>query len=79
MSVQENSTQEKFEPTPRETAIWFQIRLDGVKILLIEDGQDARLLIARILSKAGALVITSESAQEAREILARTKVEVRKA
>ena len=75
MENHERSTQEKTE-APAETAIWFQIRLDGVKVLLIEDVPDARLLIARMLSRAGASVFTSGSAQEAREILSRATLDV---
>jgi PAS domain S-box-containing protein len=40
-------------------------RLDGVKILLVEDGLDNRVLVGRILSVAGAEVDTASNGKEA--------------
>jgi CheY-like chemotaxis protein len=59
----EDKVEEKSEP------VWNTVRLDGIKILLVEDTHDARVYISRILSRAGAQVLTAASAQEARQIL----------
>lgn len=58
-----NNTEVKSEP------VWNIVRLDGIKILLIEDTPDARVYISRIFHRAGANVLTAASAQEARQIL----------
>ena len=44
-------------------------RLDGIKVLLVEDSADARVLVERILKKAGASVIAVGSPSEARQKL----------
>lgn len=44
-------------------------RLDGLKIIVVEDTADARKLIARHLTNAGASVFSAASANEARGIL----------
>jgi CheY-like chemotaxis protein len=49
--------------------VWNQVRLDGIKILLVEDTPDARVYISRIFVRAGAQVLSASSAQEARKIL----------
>ena len=61
--VDETTSETKSEP------VWNQVRLDGIKILLVEDTPDARVYISRIFSRAGAQVLTASSAQEARQIL----------
>ena len=48
---------------------WKLVRLDGIKILLVEDMDDARVYISRIFNRAGAQVIMAASAQEARQFL----------
>ncbi len=63
MRVDERISESKTE------AVWNQVRLDGIKILLVEDTPDARVYIGRIFSRAGAQVLTAASAQEARQIL----------
>lgn len=45
-------------------------RLDGLKIVVVEDTTDARRLIERHLSNAGAEVYPAASAKAARELLA---------
>ena len=50
-------------------AVWNLIRLDGIKILLVEDTLDARIYISRMFIRAGAVVLTASSVQEARQIL----------
>jgi CheY-like chemotaxis protein len=49
--------------------VWNLVRLDGIKILLVEDTPDARVYISRIFHRAGAQVLSASSAQEARQIL----------
>lgn len=44
-------------------------RLDGLKIIVVEDTPDARRLIGRYLTNAGANVFTAASAKEARGLL----------
>ncbi len=51
-------------------------RLDRVRILLVEDEDDAREIIARILEQQGAVVIGVASAGEALEALARERPDV---
>lgn len=53
----------------RAQPVWNLIRLDGIKILLIEDTPDARVYISRLFMRAGAHVLSASSAQEARQIL----------
>jgi CheY-like chemotaxis protein len=81
MSAQERPTThrrkaETDSSEERERPSYFQIRLDGVSVLVIEDVPDARLLVARLLARAGASVFTSASAREAREILSQAQVDV---
>ena len=45
-------------------------RLDGVRVLVVDDEADARELFASILQAAGAAVTTAGSAAEARELMA---------
>src|SRR4051812_19148262 len=69
----QESTQEIEEPNPEENPeshIENRLRLDGVTILLLEDTPDARLYISRLLMRAGARVLCTDSALKAREILA---------
>lgn len=49
--------------------VWNLVRLDGIKILLVEDTPDARVYISRLFSRAGAQVLMASSAHEARKIL----------
>jgi CheY-like chemotaxis protein len=64
------------ESDEKAESAWDQVRLDGVKILLIEDTQDARVYISRIFSRAGAQVLAASSAQEARQILTHDEPDV---
>lgn len=59
----------KGEDVPLANVIPQAISLNGVKILLVEDSVDSRLLIQLMLNRAGAEIIGAESAQEAREKL----------
>ena len=44
--------------------------LKGISVMVVDDEEDARKLVALVLSKAGAIVRAAASAAEAREILA---------
>ena len=46
-----------------------RLRIDGLTILVVEDTADARDLIRRFLTGAGAQVHTAKSADEARKVL----------
>ena len=52
------------------------ISLRGVKVLVVDDEADARALVERILSAAGADVTTAASAAEALEIIERQSLDV---
>jgi CheY-like chemotaxis protein len=47
-------------------------RLDGVRILAVDDDRDALALVREILEATGATVLTADSAKEALEVLERT-------
>ncbi len=49
------------------------VRLDGIKVLVVDDQTDAQELIRRVLEECGAQVITCSSAAEALPILQREK------
>jgi signal transduction histidine kinase/ActR/RegA family two-component response regulator len=51
-------------------------RLDGIRVLIVDDEEDARELFGSIVARAGAIVQTASSAEEAMEILARDGVQV---
>jgi len=51
-------------------------RLDGVTVLYVDDEPDARELAQRILSNQGARVITADSAEAGRELMAREHPDV---
>jgi PAS domain S-box-containing protein len=51
-------------------------RLDGVRVLVVEDEADARHLLAAVLHKRGALVFMASSAAEALEMLERERPDV---
>lgn len=60
---------ESVELKQKTEAVWNLVRLDGIKILLVEDTPDARIYISRMFMRAGAEVLTAASVQEARQIL----------
>ncbi len=71
-----NETPEELSPesldlrkSKKAEAVWHLVRLDGIKILLVEDTPDARIYISRMFMRAGAVVLTASSVQEARQIL----------
>ena len=51
-------------------------RLDGVRVLIVDDEEDARELFASIIERAGATVLTAPSAQDALRILAGGNIHV---
>jgi CheY-like chemotaxis protein len=51
-------------------------RLDGVRVLVVEDEPDARHLLAAVLQKRGARVFMASSAAEAMELLQRERPDV---
>lgn len=50
--------------------------LRGIKVLIVEDDGDARLLVAKVLEGQGAFVQAVSSAREALEILGRERIDV---
>ncbi|MES2856671.1 MAG: response regulator [Bdellovibrionota bacterium] len=73
---QQGASETDFKFGEEQQPVWDLIRLDGVKILLVEDVPDARAVIGRILVRSGASVISAESADEARNILASSRPDV---
>lgn len=69
------SVPEQITPTATREADE-RIRLDGVKVLLLEDSADSRDLFRRYLTGAGAEVTEAESVREAREILGHYKPDI---
>lgn len=53
-----------------------KMRLDGKKILLVEDSVDSRKLVSMLLIRYGASVLEAESAEEARKILKNTHPDI---
>ncbi len=51
-------------------------RLDGVRVLLVDDQDDARLMVADMLSNRGALVTAASCGREARALIADTRFDV---
>ncbi len=51
-------------------------RLDGVRVLLVDDEADARHLVAAVLQRRGAIVFMASSVTEALETLDRERVDV---
>ncbi|HEV7500997.1 MAG TPA: response regulator, partial [Vicinamibacteria bacterium] len=51
-------------------------RLDGVRVLVVEDEADARHLLAAVLQKRGARVFMASSGTEALEVLPRERPDV---
>jgi CheY-like chemotaxis protein len=52
------------------------IRLDGLRIVVVDDEPDARRLLAKVLGEAGATVVAAASAQEAIVALEKTRPNV---
>jgi PAS domain S-box-containing protein len=58
-------------PRPVDRSVHTPIRLDGLRVLVVDDEPDARRLIAKVLSDAGAAVTTAGGAAEALQRIAR--------
>jgi CheY-like chemotaxis protein len=58
---------------PVESAL---VRLDGLRILVVDDEADARRLLSRLLRSTGAIVTAAASAAEALDALAKTRPEI---
>lgn len=69
VAIRAESVEVKGESIPLVATNPQAISLNGVKILLVEDSVDSRMLIQLMLNRAGAEIIEAESAQEAREKL----------
>jgi CheY-like chemotaxis protein len=52
------------------------VRLDGVRVLVVDDEADARELFSSILESTGAHVIAAASAEEAMDALRATKIDL---
>ena len=72
-AVRRLSTEERLHPqAPPPTMVPFQhVDLSGIKVLVVDDEQDARELIKRLLSDCSAQVLTAGSAGEAMELIER--------
>jgi len=61
-------------PAEMETAA--DVRLDGVRVLVVDDEKDTRDLIERALEDRGARITVADSSQEAIEILEQNEIDV---
>jgi PAS domain S-box-containing protein len=52
------------------------VRLDGLRLLAVDDEADARRLLEKVLGEAGAIVTTASSVAEATEVLAKLRPDV---
>jgi len=52
------------------------VRLEGLRVLVVDDQPDARRLLSKVLEHAGAAVTTAESAAEALELLPAARAEI---
>ncbi len=52
------------------------VRLDGMRVLVVDDEADARQLLVKVLEQAGAKVLAASSAREALDILSQLTPEV---
>lgn len=73
---EQEATAYEIEEAPHKESPWSHLRLDGIKVLLVEDTPDARAYINRLLTRAGALVLSTQSADEARSFLANNSPDV---
>ena len=52
------------------------MRLDGVRVLVVDDEADARRILVLVLERAGAVVVTAGSVPAAIEALAKARPDV---
>jgi signal transduction histidine kinase/ActR/RegA family two-component response regulator len=62
--------------TPSAPLEALEARLDGLRVLVVDDEADARELFASIVERAGASVLTAPSAQDALRILADGSIQI---
>lgn len=74
-SMKAKSARRKSEPKPREPK-GENARLNGISVLVVEDDEDARGLIHKVLELSGARVTSTSSAAEALERFAAAKPDV---
>jgi CheY-like chemotaxis protein len=68
---------EATEPTPTlEPKTPHLIRLDGIRVLVVDDESDSREVMAHALEDSGAVVSIAENARKAMEILEQTEMDV---
>ncbi len=60
----------------RAAAEYKLVRLDGMRVLVVDDEPDALNLLARVLEEAGATVMAASSASHALELLSKMRPEV---
>jgi PAS domain S-box-containing protein len=76
--LRREGAEERVHPAARDTLPAHECpeRLDGVKVLVVDDEPDARELLATGLGQCGADVVTASTAREAFEALGRAKFDV---
>ena len=76
-AVEEGAEAPRVPPVSREeSGLDDSPRLDGVRVLIVEDEPDARHLLAAVLQKRGAHVFLASSAAEALDMLQRERPDV---
>src|SRR5689334_21802988 len=78
LSVHDADDSAKITHSAEPNARWQPplVRLDGVRVLLVDDEQDTRNLLTLILGQSGALVTTAAGVAEALELLRLTKYDL---
>ena len=61
---------------PPHAARFPLVRLDGLRVLVVDDEADARRVLVMVLEQVGAIVTAAGSAREAIEVLAEARPDV---